>query len=598
MASSWESLPKELLKAIFTNSVVRAQDLQLQLTCKSWNKVAKEIRYHQLHISQFTTRSSVEKLIESLQQPNNEARHIVKQFNLCDASHAQDLATTILSLCPNLTTLFGSELNQEATETLLDALYLLRSGGLLQRLEIVRLPLYSTDSGQLEEKYNRAMLKCRPYNAPPQHFIEALDRLAEFPRLKALKITLECITYLYEVDSFIQKLDRKIDTLTICLQNDRVLQPLESVNYSNIMPRPHMKKLNINIDKLRAEDLEYIMNKFPELESLEVHFIGDTNEVPASLTLDTTNSLNIMARFLEYLVELPSYVLDWITIPTTRLRPTLSDIKKYIHITELTISDAVPAIPNTHFCLLPRNATDRYECSGYMFLLTRQQQQQRKSLYEYALDLMKEDIRQLTLECAIEDADPEDEGVRQEHTAACKDQGDAVVVALNTLPFLKSLSAENAVITTIAPSTTNPTSSKLKLEKVTFGTGIHPDAYFEMSRRISHVKIFTIDISYGGNQVDSRGYFINMPHTTFGDIRIKDSWGNHCITKLYTPSGITYHGFGGTSVTLSKDDYDNWTPSAEKLTKVTICCARVRTISHGEKTIDIESNQETRFIYS
>ncbi|KAL9554483.1 hypothetical protein MBANPS3_002787 [Mucor bainieri] len=624
MPSSWERIPKELLEAIFDQikedevflTRIRKRCLfQVMLTCKHWSGIAKEVFYNEHFTIDLKT-------ARKLTKGNTNQRLFLKNIEVTSELANNAAFTTLLSRCPDITKLSIQQGPCTTAPNIYMSLFALSRSKYLSQLQKVEYELDRAREEQLLVHHQQAMLQLRPsltylnivdstkpssehpHMKPPAPFVKWFDQLKDFPRLASVKVNVSTLASFYEMDRFIQKMGSNVTDISITMNYSNVPQPLESLNLAAITRRQaFVESLKIEMALLRIDDLRYIAHKFSSLSYLQIDLWGvayGEDPAPETLNLSSTQSAKALAEFFEYLTSLSKFLITNVRMDNRHLRQALVDLKKCFQVSHLTLCNILQTSSTSKFsikCLSKARNGQR----GRINLDLEVGTEQLLSVAKLAYEVLGEDVVKLQFGGGLVEHYDDDYNDRE----FCYTQGDAVILGISLLPSIKTLTATNPGIDSLAPIVNSKT-PKLALDLLNLGSFIDLDILFELSQRVKFIGRWVAPdhADWDDMTMTRQHYVLNMPFTTFGEIDISSRDVSRFIIKLSTSSSTTFHGVG-----LSRDkqlpteedyyaeeddeypeEYD-YQASLDNIGKVTIVCADVKKLK-----IDTTACDTTRFL--
>ncbi|GAN02494.1 hypothetical protein MAM1_0023d01938 [Mucor ambiguus] len=579
MASSWEEIPQELLESIIDKigddcAIIATTTrnhclLQLQLTCKRWSSIAKEAFYNE----EFEINVNLAKKLISRTR-NRRQQLWLKKILITYELAIDPSLKKLLSLCPKLTHLrvlerssnssysyvstdaFGSTYSIDERESFYSALTMLSHHHHLANLRKIEFQLEAPRLSQLLIHHQQAMLQlrhslthlyiaddseCHDDDQFSQKILGWFDELQNFAWLTSLELCLAYFSCLQNMDLWIQKIGPTITTLCITVKNTAPHLYPKRVDLATIVRHAPLKLLRLDIDDLQSEDLEYIKYKFDRVSDLQI-------------TL--TESSGSMCQFYAYLARLPKYSIQDMCIPSNRLHDTMMDLKDYFHITHLKFSNNIQfaASETIHIslnCLAgPKDGNPGQACLSLIV-----DTDELETSVEIVCQVLNEDVVELQI------CHPHEELLilQSYEFEACYDQAAAVCIGLRLLPSLKSLIASYPGLN-FTDSIVRPGELKLSLNYLQLGNFTDLNFFFPLSQRIEHIERWVApEFTLYGADEERYNYFVSMPYTTFGEIKIDSICTTRFIIALYTSSAIIYHEVGvGSNLELpTRDEFDS-----------------------------------------
>ncbi|KAF1802366.1 hypothetical protein V8B55DRAFT_1479477 [Mucor lusitanicus] len=621
MASSWHLLPREILTMVFKQFVDgrtpaevasnKAVLLQLQHTCKSWANAARPQLYkHQF----FLTLKAAKLLHRVLQQPGNTTRKLLERIKVTDELANDPLFIDIMQQCRNLT-----QLSAEAPKTYNSSMYFtsfftILSGLIndchLPRLSCVGYPLRLLQSNRILDHHQKAMLSLGStlqflhilescvgtHSVPLQFFVDWINKLKQLPRLQHLIMELVSLSYLYEMDRFINQLGQNITLVGIILGNSRALHPLRPVVCQDITPHSPLRRLDIILDVIHLEDLVYIMYKFKR--GVTTLGISESKCAP-SFELETSQSKDSMTQFFKYLAGTPEYSMSILHVPNSCLRQMLRCMSIYLHIKRLGIQ-VIEGPTNRSASIKISN------CTSNKRALDRKKKKQADlhlvfgkwgliSNLKFVYQLFEHDIEYLTFNERLKPA-----GVPGAPAKPCKVEK-AVELAIDSLPSLKGLVANNAAFRSLE-RIFDPTAPKRSFDHLRLGGSVQPEFYYQLSQRIESIEHFLQPYVENVHHQSTRQHMLDMPYTAFGQIRIVCKGIKRYIVKLCTRHNITYQGIVCCNENLpipTEEDYHrDRGQRGGYIGRITIYCKEIEMLKVGSAILRFKNENVVSIQYN
>ncbi|CAO3636248.1 unnamed protein product [Mucor fragilis] len=136
------------------------------------------------------------------------------------------------------------------------------------------------------------------------------EHLKAFPRLKKLDVSYSIDGFLCELDDFITKCVAPVVHIHLCLtgfSNRLLVWPL--VDLDAMKPRPKVSHLSMDIFRLTAQDLEYLMCTFTGLASFSMDHQSDQRSAPLMIPSKNGDAsfLHVYLKFFRYLASLKRF---------------------------------------------------------------------------------------------------------------------------------------------------------------------------------------------------------------------------------------------------------------------------------------------------
>ncbi|KAL0143650.1 hypothetical protein V8B55DRAFT_1479485 [Mucor lusitanicus] len=611
MPSSWGELPQELLESIIDKigddcaliaPTVRNRCLiQLQLTCKRWSSVAREVFYN----DEFEINVDLAKKLVSCGRNHRQKLWRLKKIMITYELALDVTLKKLLSMCPNLTHLCvleqpytdtdstGSTDSFDERERFYIALTKLSRHHHLAKLRMVEFKLEGERTNDLLDRHMQAMLQLkgslthlsivdateyRDDSRLSRHFVGLFDRLQDFAWLTSLELHIAYYCGFQEMDPWIQQIGPNVTALSITVEAKSYRQDLQWEDSTTVVRHTPLKLLRLDIMDLNNEDLEYIAYKFDRVSDLQ------------------------MTYFFAYLITLPHYSIQDLHIPSWRLNDIMTDLPYYFHITHLKICSRLnfesEDIDVSLTCLAEPQGGGSSNRGQACLSLT-----MNTNGLAASVAIVCEALNADVLELEICHSNEEILALHDHEFEACSDQGTAVCIALILLPSLTSLIASYSGIDTLEPIR-NLGMPKLSLNHLQLGNFTRLPVFFQLSQRVQHIETWIApEFSYFDIDGDRHDYVIRMHYTTFGEIKIDCNCAIRFIVAVCTNSSTSYHGIGvGSNLELPTqedfesddddgDDDDNEADllqDPDHIAKIVIYCYNVKKIKVRFTTLIIE----------
>ncbi|KAG2236752.1 hypothetical protein BDF21DRAFT_467576 [Thamnidium elegans] len=267
------SLPYEILTRTFHH--LKTKDLlQCQLTDRQWYKVSSSHLYSNIIIN------TEEKALAYVRTISNSSQlgkylNIIKFEDMFESSSVSlmfdhlGLLEAVIQYCPNITKI--DSYNQDF-RFWCRLMYAATQG---QLLHLNSLPMSDTDVPAYGTLCNQ---------------------INQFKKLELLYLNYPSDKYLSYFDGLIDKCQH-LKELIFDLDISEILQPNEPEQ--KIRPRPDIRTFRCNLRLINTErQMEYVMHKFPKLESLEVDYESN---------ITTNCSGPTLIKFIQYAISLPYF---------------------------------------------------------------------------------------------------------------------------------------------------------------------------------------------------------------------------------------------------------------------------------------------------
>ncbi|KAL9538043.1 hypothetical protein MBANPS3_011240 [Mucor bainieri] len=520
--TTWQSLPKEILSAIFVHINDSNDLLQLQLVCTSWSVFAYQNLYRSITLDDYTVELLKSKFkpwfyVSSIKFPDD--------VSYSKFGYGVDYLDILVRLCPNIVRVEAS--NDEGE--LYKALLFLHGEGYLQHIQY--LPDYAYhDAVDIKNLYGFAATSMRKtlvrvffenINYPADgsiHFIMS-DYLVEFPRLKELELAFTASSFFYEMDTIIERCGSALKTIRMLLANTESSlrkTTFPALNLDKVMQRPQVKSLHIGVSQCTTRDLQFIMHKFTGLEKLVIENEGfEDDEAARRLIANGLLSTQVYLDTFAYLITLSYFEACRLSI-LTDIKETLAFWSRHSQLKAMVIGGA-PVIAEEDVLFTVMNCREgEGEFSQTSF------EHKEDGAWEMKLDIYYHDfaaIYKQTLEqfrgntiqhiqlLLWEPSEIEMGGVI----------GDSLGYIIDHYTAVKEILLEDARLSSFEARTVDKHLKRLKL----YSCSINPDAMLQLSSSISHINKLIIDRSTMlNNTPNDCCFYINMPHTSFGVITV------------------------------------------------------------------------------
>ncbi|CAO3634169.1 unnamed protein product [Mucor fragilis] len=326
-------LPKEVLHKTFTLLEEDVKTLlQLQLTCKEWAQVAKEIFYKSINVS--TNAQKASSLQRTLQLPDSSAALNIKHFEFSTTALSDHTnLSSILSHCPNLRSI--KQFIAEGRYNYYPELLALRQQGHLQYLEQVdEPPLYPNAEGANAD-YIQLMLASREsvtklylcnYSSDQPSAFALTEHLSTFDKLKEVEIVSKTGITIYQVSTVLDSKHsyRKIVVKSLVFAEDPHLTKSDSSAGNHTLP--NVKTADLHFRTFSVKSLRHIKRVLPRLNALYIH---TPKQHPTRIE---RNHLERLEEFFEYLSHLDSFSIGDLGVSTDEMFALLSNATNHFNV--------------------------------------------------------------------------------------------------------------------------------------------------------------------------------------------------------------------------------------------------------------------------
>ncbi|KAI8077900.1 uncharacterized protein B0P05DRAFT_614991 [Gilbertella persicaria] len=281
----WTELSKEVLEITFEYLSLR--DLkQCQLVCQKWSEIAQKTMYTNVQINTF---DQMVRFVWSLKYshfvPGKHLRRLSMNITFLDFArlHAKFMLTNLTLFTPCLEAI-------ELSETCLSFWMWLKHEWDKRHLSNLGFISYPSNEYELE-CYNSLALGIRsslknllvcdylyPLYLQPssQRYNFLVDHLSEFTQLEQLKIIHHSTYTLHKLDSTLDAVLKQLKSVEILLCPERESTMMlkknddDKMTTTAITPALNVTYLSMDISDYTEKELVYIMNKFPNVNQLEL----------------------------------------------------------------------------------------------------------------------------------------------------------------------------------------------------------------------------------------------------------------------------------------------------------------------------------------
>ncbi|KAL9559687.1 hypothetical protein MBANPS3_000310 [Mucor bainieri] len=616
---SWEQFPKELQRIAFSKlQYNRNTLLQIQLTCKSWRQVAEELLYANISLCIDDTVAENEKLLTTLELPNNQYRLFVKTLNLFNLFYATPkpgsninpvvLLLKLLLNCPNLTSIEPH--NAVSANDYYDTIYTLRRAGHLQKVGFIG--CYPDTSKKTLEHYNKTIMEfastiqevlLEPYpesdtllaNGSTIRDAYPLGKcLKEFLRLKKLRMLSPTGLNLCQLDQLLdstnanalrdvsitmKETDAKFDKNEIfeALPGGQRFTKLGSVDIQNIF-------------SLTDQDMLYIMYKFPSVDSLNIYCNYSMRSTPRPNQLPSTS---VVCKFIAYLLQFSCW-LNNMTLSTEALMQVVTQLSTSSPVTQVEVLPCPGANMNFSTLNLSNNKPRNNEIS----LLVRLPSSNAELLCGHLLGSFCQSLKSLTLTGPLDYDDPNENNLTALERSQNATLNDSIDTILNNHKVLNTLTLHLLALMPLSSSTIN-SSVKRQLETLVITEcGLHPQFLSQLSQRIRYINsMHLFDVHWIQDSLDMLGIelgcTINMPFTKFNSIELTMSFSTseEYLFKIWTGSRVVRFKFSesyGAHELLTEDEFEQARQETIDPWLVMIYCASCKSITVSDHTVSID----------
>ncbi|KAF1805196.1 hypothetical protein V8B55DRAFT_1493690 [Mucor lusitanicus] len=559
MPSSWANLPNEILKQVF--SYIDGCHLRLHYVCRAWRPTAQERLYSDIHVlANGHVREQL--LARTLGDLNCQARHYVKNLTIDKYGETIDknyaLLTSICSICPNITSISIGAPSQQFYQLI----YRLRESDHLQKIQRITEPWpkeYIADyckaillmkfSATEIFIYSDPTITSVPESSLVLEAFPVAKHLEEFPCLEKVVITTSAYMALPQFDKILDMCPKnKLKVVHLKLQNVEVdQQRRHSSAAKQINAKPQrvlssVKELELENDALLTDqDLMYIMEKFPSLESLKAtlyesgYFSDDENYS----FIRSIQSMDTALRFIRYLWRIPCCDFGGFRIAPETMVEAILQTSKRVSINSMEIKSTHPHEPQFTSLGVVKWTTERQKMRRACFCIPPHME----ALYQQALETFSSQVEELYLTGSAEYSD---RGVNmddldEEEIAESRAIVSALEYALSNFSSLKELHLSAATLPTELFN--NESTKKLRLDSLRI-------AYCSMDistmNALSEILEYVEDLILERNSREYQWCFAEemyMPQTAFGTIVLIHEYEFHYIVKMSTNARTVYIDF-------------------------------------------------------
>ncbi|KAL9557630.1 hypothetical protein MBANPS3_001280 [Mucor bainieri] len=607
-SAAWAELPKELQRLVFSEFQFDTKALfQIQLTCRSWRRVAEEFLYHDISLKFNSTGVRNIRLITTLELPNNPCRLFVKTLKLHNshtekqAGPAKNLTALLLRLllnCPNLTKI--ENLGSMPATDYYDTIRTLRREGHLQKVGFIG--CFKESSKEAFEGYNKTILELastiHTFSLMPCLEASTLENgstvIDAFPLVFSLKGLNLC-----QLDPLLDATANSLNDLHIVI-NEADARFGQNRMFEALPGSRRFAKLNLvdirNVSLLTDQDMLYIMHKFLSVNHLDIDCDYEQSTQPQ---LNQLPSASVVHKFIAYLSQF-SCRLDYMTISTKALigvasllsasPPIITKVKVF------ACSDPNIQLPKLTFLnrKLNKNTSKRQ-------LQVKLPSSNMEPLYKHLLSSFCQSLERLTL-CGKPDDEEHDLNERS-FTALQRSQNvilnDSIDTIWNSYEAIRKLTLQMMILMPLSLSITNM-SVKRQLETLKIEScSLHPHVLSQLSQRVKYINCMHLldvhwiqdDLTMGGTEP---GCTISMPFTEFNSIHLEISlaMSKARLFKIWTGSRVVRFKLGGAHDEahdfLTEDEFDKTRRSMIDPWIIMIYCASCNFISVNDYTVPID----------
>ncbi|KAL9549116.1 hypothetical protein MBANPS3_005361 [Mucor bainieri] len=331
-------LPREVLHHVFTLlERDRKTLLQLQLTCKEWAQVAREIFYKSVNVSTNALKAS--SLKRALQTPDNSASHYIRHFEFSTSALSDNTSlSSIVSCCPNLRSI--KQFIAETRCNYYPELLALRQQGHLQHLEQVDTPPLYPNGEAANDDYVQLMLASREsitklhlcsYSSDQPSDFALTKHLAAFDHLKEVEIVSKAGITMRQMSTV---LDSKHPYQKIVVKSLRPAEDPHSTegnsSCAGVRTLPQLKAADLHVRSFSVTDIQLIKHVLPRLNKLNIYSQG--KPMPPE-----RDQLERFEELFEYVSHIDSFSIGKLLVSTDLMFALLANATNYFCVDQIQV---------------------------------------------------------------------------------------------------------------------------------------------------------------------------------------------------------------------------------------------------------------------